>query len=101
MEPHKQRLWLKLKQQKPENPLGATNKQAGMRTMTLKGSHLIPSSGMWSAGRATEHTADSTGQMSRFETKVLTQPGNLMELTRPSGNWINRLRARQKKIEIS
>jgi hypothetical protein len=28
-------------------------------------------------GRATERTAASTSQMSRFETEVLTQPGNL------------------------
>jgi hypothetical protein len=28
-------------------------------------------------GHATEHTAASAGQMGRFETEVLTQPGNL------------------------
>jgi hypothetical protein len=43
-------------------------------------------------GRATEHTAASTSQMGRFETEVLTQPGNLTELTKLSGKWIDRIR---------
>jgi hypothetical protein len=43
-------------------------------------------------GRATERTAASTGQMARFETGVLTQRGNLAELTKLSGKWIGRLR---------
>jgi hypothetical protein len=36
-------------------------------------------------GRATERTAASTSQMGRFETEVLTQPGNLTALTKLSG----------------
>jgi hypothetical protein len=36
-------------------------------------------------GRATERTAASTSQMGRFETEVLTQPGNLAGLTKLSG----------------
>ena len=51
-------------------------------------------------GRATEHTAASTSQMGRFETEVLTQPGNLEVLTKLSGNWIDRLRERQPMREI-
>lgn len=51
-------------------------------------------------GRATEHTAASTSQMGRFETEVLTQPGNLTELTKLSGNWIDRLRKRQPMREL-
>ncbi len=51
-------------------------------------------------GRATEHTAASTSQMGRFETEVLTQPGNLTALTKLSGNWIDRLRARQPMREL-
>src|SRR5450759_2856978 len=43
-------------------------------------------------GRTKEHTAASTSQMGRFETEVLTQPGNLAELTKLSGKWIDRLR---------
>jgi hypothetical protein len=51
-------------------------------------------------GRATEHTAASTSQMGRFETEVLTQPGNLTELTKLSGKWIDRLRERQPMREL-
>jgi len=46
-------------------------------------------------GRATEHTAASTSQMGRFETEVLTQPGNLKALTKLSGKWIDQLGERQ------
>jgi hypothetical protein len=42
-------------------------------------------------GRAKEHTAASTSQMGRFETDVLTQPGNLKVLTDLSGQWIDTL----------
>ena len=38
--------------------------------------------------------------MGRFETEVLTQPGNLTELTKLSGNWIDRLRPRQPLREL-
>ena len=51
-------------------------------------------------GRATKHTAASTSQMGRFETEVLTQPGNLAELTRLSGLWIEQLRDRQPMREL-
>ena len=51
-------------------------------------------------GRATEHTAASTSQMGRFETEVLTQPGNLAALTKLSGKWIDRLRERQPMREL-
>jgi hypothetical protein len=51
-------------------------------------------------GRATEHTAASTSEMGRFETEVLTQPGNLKALTKLSGKWIDRLRERQPMREL-
>jgi hypothetical protein len=51
-------------------------------------------------GRATEHSAASTSQMGRFETKMLTQPGNLKELTKLSGKWIDLLRERQPMREL-
>jgi hypothetical protein len=51
-------------------------------------------------GRATERTAASTSEMGRFETAVLTQPGNLKELTKLSGKWIDRLRERQPMREL-
>src|ERR1039457_6408046 len=51
-------------------------------------------------GRATEHTAPSTSEMGRFETEVLTQRGNLTELTKLSGKWIDRLRERQPMREL-
>jgi hypothetical protein len=51
-------------------------------------------------GRATEHTAASTSQMGRFETEVLTQPGNLKALTKLSGKWIDQLRQRQPMREL-
>ncbi len=46
-------------------------------------------------GRARERTAASTSQMGRFETDVLTQPGNLKVLTDLSGQWIDGLRQRK------
>jgi len=51
-------------------------------------------------GRATEHTAASTSQMGRFETEVLTRRGNLAELTKLSGKWIDRLRVSQPMREL-
>ncbi len=51
-------------------------------------------------GRASEHSAASTSQMGRFETEVLTQPGNLSELTKLSGMWIDRLRERKPMREL-
>src|SRR5208282_1886462 len=38
-------------------------------------------------GRACEHQAASTSQMSRFETEVLTQPANLHALRKIAGKW--------------
>jgi len=52
-------------------------------------------------GRATERTAASTSEMGRFETEVLTQPGNLAELMKLSGKWIDRLRERQPMRELT
>jgi hypothetical protein len=51
-------------------------------------------------GRATERAAASTSEMGRFETEVLTQPGNLAELVKLSGKWIDRLRERQPVREL-
>jgi hypothetical protein len=51
-------------------------------------------------GRASEHNAASTSQMSRFETEVLTQPENLAALTNLSGKWIDRLRERRPMREL-
>jgi len=51
-------------------------------------------------GRASEHNAASTSQMSRFETEVLTQPENLAALTDLSGKWIDRLRERRPMREV-
>ncbi len=51
-------------------------------------------------GRASERSAASTSQMGRFETEVLTQPGNLSELTKLSGMWIDRLRERKPMREL-
>ncbi len=38
--------------------------------------------------------------MGRLETEVLMQPGNLAELTKLSGKWINRLRERRPMREL-
>ena len=38
--------------------------------------------------------------MGRFETEVLTQPGNLAVLTKLSGKWIDRLRERKPRREL-
>ena len=51
-------------------------------------------------GRAKDNQAASTSQMGRFETEVLTQRGNLSELTKLSGKWIDRLRERQPMREL-
>src|SRR5580658_3137660 len=51
-------------------------------------------------GRATERNAASTSQMSRFETEVLTQPGNLVALKNLSRKWIDRLRERRPMREL-
>ena len=51
-------------------------------------------------GRATDRNAASTSQMGRFETEVLTQPGNLAALTSLSGKWIDRLRGRRPMREL-
>jgi len=68
--------------------------------MMPNGSRWIPHHAACGRGRATEHTAASTSQMGRFETEVLTQPGNLAELTKLSGKWIDRLRERQPMREL-
>ena len=52
------------------------------------------------SGRAKEHTAASTSQMGRFETDLLTQPGNLKVLTDLSGQWIDTLLQRKAGDQI-
>lgn len=42
-------------------------------------------------GRATHKQAASTSQMGRFETEVLTQPGNLAALMEMPGKWIDKV----------
>ena len=51
-------------------------------------------------GRATERTAVSTSQMGRFETEVLTQRGNLTELTKLSGKWIGRTEEGRNTVRL-
>lgn len=51
-------------------------------------------------GRNKEHTAASTSQMGRFETEVLSQPGNLKVLTDLSGKWIDTLWQRKPDDRI-
>jgi hypothetical protein len=53
-------------------------------------------------GRATDREAASTSEMGRFETDMLTQPGNLDAVMELSGRWIDRANARaeQKKIVL-
>lgn len=51
-------------------------------------------------GRACEHEAASTSQMNRFETKVLTQEGNLEALAGLSGEWIKRVRKHRFMPEL-
>ena len=46
-------------------------------------------------GRATDHTAASTSQMSRFETQTLTQPHNLEALMDLPGVLVDRVRKRK------
>ena len=57
---------------------------------------------MWHVvgGRASERSAASTSEMGRFETEVLTQPGNQTALTNLSGRWIDRLRERKPMREL-
>ena len=43
-------------------------------------------------GRAKDHTAASTSQMSRFETETLTRPHNLKALSDLPGVWVDRVR---------
>jgi hypothetical protein len=51
-------------------------------------------------GRAPGRTTASTSQMGRFETEVLTQPGNLTVSTKLSGKWIDRLREHKSMPEL-
>jgi len=46
-------------------------------------------------GRATDHTAASTSQMSRFETETLTRPPNLEALSDLPGVLVDRVRKRK------
>ena len=51
-------------------------------------------------GRAWSRQAASTSQMGRFETAVLTQPGNVAALMNLSGMWIDQLQERKPVREI-
>jgi hypothetical protein len=51
-------------------------------------------------GRAWSRRAASTSQMGRFETTVLTQPGNRAALMNLLGMWIDRLQERKPIREI-
>src|SRR5476649_1199074 len=51
-------------------------------------------------GRACEHQAASTSQMSRFETEVLTQTENLMALKKMPGMWNERLHQHRPMKEL-
>src|SRR5208282_2934700 len=82
MKPHKQRLSSMLKQQKTENPTGAGKKQALRVTFDSR------------------LKLEFHGSKVTFETEVLMQRGNLMELTKLSEKWIDRLRKRQPMREL-
>jgi len=51
-------------------------------------------------GRATEKTSASTSQVGRFETEVLADPENLVEIMALSGRWIDQVRQRKPLTEI-
>ena len=51
-------------------------------------------------GRACEHQAASTSQMSRFETEVLTQTENLIALKKMPGMWNERLHQQRPMEEL-
>src|SRR5271166_3844720 len=51
-------------------------------------------------GRACEHQAASTSQMSRFETEVLTQTENLIALKKMPGMWNERLHQQRPMKEL-
>ena len=51
-------------------------------------------------GRACEHQAASTSQMSRFETEVLTQAENLMALKKMPGMWNEQLHQQRPMKEL-
>ncbi len=46
-------------------------------------------------GRAQNHSAASTSEMSRFETQTLTSPENLHALLNLPGMWVDRVRRRK------
>ena len=46
-------------------------------------------------GRARDHNAASTSEMSRFETETLTSPNNLRILTDMPGRWVDQVRRRK------
>ena len=46
-------------------------------------------------GRAVDRNAASTSQVARFETEVLTDPGNLAALIAMPGQWVDRVRQRR------
>ncbi len=51
-------------------------------------------------GRAMDHSAASTSEMSRFETETLTSPNNLRILTEMPGRWVDQVRRRKPIKEL-
>ncbi len=51
-------------------------------------------------GRATEKSAASTSQVGRFETEVLADPENLVEIMDLPGRWVERVRQRKPLTEV-
>jgi len=51
-------------------------------------------------GRAKDKTAASVSQMGRFETEILTQPGNLKALINQPGQWVDEVHQRTSVKEI-
>jgi len=51
-------------------------------------------------GRATEKIAASTSQVGRFETEVLADPENLIEIMDLPGRWVDQVRQRKSLSEI-
>ena len=51
-------------------------------------------------GRASEKTAASTSQVGRFETEILADPENLVEIMDLPGRWVERVRQRKPLAEI-
>ena len=55
---------------------------------------------MWLVGEPRNTRQRPPVRLGRFETEVLTQPGNQRVLTKLSTKWIDRLRERQPMREL-